>query len=819
MNNPSAHSNTSTTLSDVVATLTRLGCQPTSSSTGYSAYCPVHETDGNRHTKSLTLREGDRVPVIVHCHAGCESKTILQAVGIEAPSRRTVNIPTGYSYRDADGHEVRQKLRYEPKEFRICHKEAGRHIYKYGPGPHVLYRLPEVVAAIQSRNTIFLLEGEKDVDRAVREGLIATTNIEGASQPGQNSKWRRDYTVQLTGATCIVLLPDNDPAGRAHMAHIGQQLIGRVQETILIDLGRLYPDLPEKGDLSDWLNMGHTVEELLELVGKASPLRQPHESTPAPLLADAVDDESDEVTDEAAKITADSAEILRLAELNLLDYDRQRGTAAKALGIRGETLDKLVKEQRGDKEDSSSGKTLCFPEITPHPQPVSGAELLNELTSSVRRFVCLPEHAAPAIALWVVYSYIVIQHGHIAPTLAITSPEKRCGKSTLLTWLYRVVAKPLLAANITTAAIFRTIDAWQPTLLIDEADSFLGESGDELRGILNSGHTRETAYVIRVVGDEHEPRKFSTWGAKAVALIGKLEGKYSTLADRSIEIQLRRRMATDKIEKLRHADIKHFQTLSARCLRFAIDHSETIGKAKPELPELHDRAADNWEPLLAIADMAGSHYPRLARTVALALSGGEVDTGTESSGSFGVQLLTDLHRFFSERTADSYPTTQLLTYLTGIDDAPWATFAKGKAMTPRHLSRLLQPYGIKSKNLWQAGAVAKGYEVADFRDAFARYLPSIRYAARSTSSTGKSPDCVSAMNSKPSGYETASSVSQIAVHSGIADKKPENPLAEGSVWNSEAGAWEPTPFPVDNFPQPQPPTPERNCTVYPNRYC
>ena len=283
MNNPSAHSNTSTTLSDVVATLTRLGCQPTSSSTGYSAYCPVHETDGNRHTKSLTLREGDRVPVIVHCHAGCESKTILQAVGIEAPSRRTVNIPTGYSYRDADGHEVRQKLRYEPKEFRICHKEAGRHIYKYGPGPHVLYRLPEVVAAIQSRNTIFLVEGEKDVDRAVLERLTATTNIEGAAQPGQNSKWRREYTVQLSGATCIVLLPDNDPAGRAHMAHIAQQLIGRVQEIVVVDLGKLYPDLPEKGDLSDWLNMGHTVEELLERVGKASPLRQhepPH--TPAP---------------------------------------------------------------------------------------------------------------------------------------------------------------------------------------------------------------------------------------------------------------------------------------------------------------------------------------------------------------------------------------------------------------------------------------------------------------------------------------------------------------------------------------------------------
>lgn len=809
MHSPSARSNPTATLSDVVATLTRLGCQPTSTGSSYTAYCPVHETDGNRHTKSLTVAEGDRVPVIVHCHAGCEPKILLHAVGIEAPSRRTVNIPTVYSYRDADGHEVRQKLRYEPKDFCIRHQDAGRWDYHAGPGPHVLYRLPEVMAAIQSRNTLFLVEGEKDVDRAVLEKMVATTNIEGAAQPGQKPKWRREYTVQLSGATCLVLLNDNDPAGRAHMAHIAQELIGRVHEIIQIDLGKLYPDLPEKGDLSDWLNMGHTVEELFELVGKASPLRE-HEPTPAPTPSDAVDDESDEVTDEAAKTTADSAEILRLAELNLLDYDRQRAAAAKALGVRGDTLDKLVKEQRGDKDDSSSGKTLCFPEITPHPQPVSGAELLNELTASVRRFVCLPEHAAPAIALWVVYSYIVIPHGHIAPNLAITSPEKRCGKSTLLTWLYRVVAKPILAANITTAAIFRTIDAWQPTLLIDEADSFLGESGDELRGILNSGHTRETAYVIRVVGDEHEPRKFSTWGAKAVALIGKLEGKYSTLADRSIEIQLRRRMATDKIEKLRHADMKHFQMLAERCLRFAIDHSETIGKAKPELPELHDRAADNWEPLLAIADMAGSHYPRLARTVALALSGGEVDTGTESNGSLGVQLLTDLHRFFSERTADSYPTTQLLTYLTGIDDAPWATFAKGKAMTPRHLSRLLQPYAILPRPIRLGETVAKGYRVADFKDACARYLPSIGYAVTNKATSSESTGCVAVTKGECNRNEDASSASLQAGCNRVTDKKPENPLAEGSVWNSEAGTWE--------LPQHQPPTPERNYTVYPNRY-
>jgi AAA domain-containing protein len=269
-----------TTLADVVSTLTRLGCQPAQSGSGYISYCPVHESEGSGHKKSLTVREGDQVPVIVHCHAGCEPKDILHALGIEARPR-TANIPTVYSYRTADGHEVRQKLRYEPKDFRIRHKaDTGRWDFHAGPGPHVLYRLPEVMAAIQSRNTLYLVEGEKDVDRVTGLDLVATTNIEGASQPGQKSKWREAYTEQLTGAACIVLLPDNDEPGRAHIAHIGQQLIGKVRELVMIDLGKLYPELPIGGDVSDWLNSGHTREELLELVGKASPLRQPEPPTP-----------------------------------------------------------------------------------------------------------------------------------------------------------------------------------------------------------------------------------------------------------------------------------------------------------------------------------------------------------------------------------------------------------------------------------------------------------------------------------------------------------------------------------------------------------
>ena len=494
--------------------------------------------------------------------------------------------------------------------------------------------------------------------------------------------------------------------------------------------------------------------------------------------------------DSEPELDTDGMEIDRLAALNLLDYDRQRGAAAQRLGVRADTLDKMVKQARGDKVETGGGKAMCFREVTPWSEPINLDHLLTELTASVRRFMSLPDHAAPAIALWTVYSYLVVSHGHIAPTLAITSPEKRCGKSTLLGWLYRVVEKPMLAANITAAAIFRTIDAWSPTLLIDEADSFLGESGDELRGILNSGHTRDTAYVIRVSGEELEPRQFSTWGAKVVALIGKLEGKYSTLADRSIEIQLRRRLPGDKVEKLRHADAEHFENLAAKCFRFALDHGIALGKARPEIPDaLHDRAADNWEPLLAIADVAGSGWSRLARSTALALSGGADDDA--SNAGLGVQLLTDLRNYFSDRpTFQHHTTTELLNYLNQIDDAPWSSFAKGKPMTARHLARWLKPYGIIPQSIrTSATSTPKGYTVADFKDAFDRYLPSIRNAATNKPTSSESPYSASATDRHCGGYENASSPSPQAGCGGVADKKPGSG-SSGTVADSNGENWE-----------------------------
>ena len=194
-------------------------------------------------------------------------------------------------------------------------------------------------------------------------------------------------------------------------------------------------------------------------------------------------------------------------------------------------------------ENSADGHRVLFPELDPWPEAVDGAALLDDLAKVAARYVGMAKADIRALALWVVFTY-AIYHVSIAPYLAVTSPDKRCGKTTLLGLLARLVRRPLSTSNLTAAALFRSVDLWEPTLLIDESDTFLRNS-DELRGVLNSGHTRLSAYVLRTTGDTHEPRRFSTWCAKAIAIIGELPG---TLADRAIEIPLKRKLPGEKVE-------------------------------------------------------------------------------------------------------------------------------------------------------------------------------------------------------------------------------------------------------------------------------
>jgi putative DNA primase/helicase len=405
-----------------------------------------------------------------------------------------------------------------------------------------------------------------------------------------------------------------------------------------------------------------------------------------------------------------SRSVAELAALPRIAYDRAREAEAKRLKIRVSTLDSEVEKLRPAKVD---GKAGMFPAVEAWPVPVEGAALLDDVRAEVARFiVCSPE-VRTACALWVAFTWL-IDRVSVAPLAVITAPEPRCGKSNLLDLIGRLSLRPLVASNVSPAAVYRAIEAHCPTLLIDEADSFMKEN-EELRGVINSGHTRASAYVIRTVGDDHEPKQFSTWGAKALSGIGRLP---QTIMDRALVLELRRKLKGERVAKLRHADPEDFERLRRKLARFAGDEGETIERARPAIPEsLNDRAADNWEPLLAIADAAGGQWPSLARTAALNLSGAEQDPL-----SLSAELLADVRAVFDRKATQRISSADLLAELCEDDEAPWATYNRGKAMTPRQLSGMLRGYGITSKNVRIGYEVPKGFEVAQFADVFSRYL-------------------------------------------------------------------------------------------------
>ena len=369
------------------------------------------------------------------------------------------------------------------------------------------------------------------------------------------------------------------------------------------------------------------------------------------------------------------AEIKRLAGLPLVQYERQRKDAADKLGMRVTTLDKLVNAERGNEEDGErQGHALKLFEPEPWPDIVDGHTLVFDLAKVIRRFVLMPDEDAFVVALWILHSY-VFDIFMCTPRLGITSPEKRCGKTTLLDVIACQVNRPLPTADITGPAIFRTVEKARPTVLIDEADNMFGRSGkaadsaSDILAILNSGH-RHGGQVIRTVGEDFEPRAFRTHTPVVFALIGKLPG---TLADRSIHVRLRRKHAGDRVEQFRIDRTEDLQRLARQARRWCDDNRSILVASDPQMPEgIFNRAADNWRPLLAIADAAG--WSPEARTAASRAAAHDTDD------ALGVLLLADIRQMFDELKTDRLKSEQLVTLSTIWMSARGPTIGGGSAL-------------------------------------------------------------------------------------------------------------------------------------------
>lgn len=353
---------------------------------------------------------------------------------------------------------------------------------------------------------------------------------------------------------------------------------------------------------------------------------------------------------------------------------------------------------------------------------LDGAELLHDLVAFLRRFVVFASvHQTHAIALWVVHTH-AIDATDVTPRLNIASPEPRCGKSRVVDLLELLVAAPLVVVNISEAALFRTLAEAPRTLLHDEVDALFKARNEheDLRALLNAGHSRGRT-IPRMVpkGRGFETVEFPCFAATCLAGIGDLP---RTLTDRSIPVRLARRLPTEPVERFRRrAVVGEADQLRARVAAWAERNGEHLRDAWPDLPgELDDRAADGWEPLFAIADLAGGEWPGRARAAAVALHG---PTGVDDP-SVTLQLLTSVQKVFDDRAEPHglWTKTELLPALRDLEEAPWGAWNEGQGIKVHELARHLRVHGVISRTVRKAERTFKGYLRADLEPVWERYL-------------------------------------------------------------------------------------------------
>jgi putative DNA primase/helicase len=363
------------------------------------------------------------------------------------------------------------------------------------------------------------------------------------------------------------------------------------------------------------------------------------------------------------------------------------------------------------------------------PDPVDGASLLEDIRDSFKRFIVASPDAIVAIALWVLLAH-TFDAFTILAMLVFSSPVRQCGKSLSQAIVSKLVPKSLTTSNISPAALFRVIEKFSPTLIVDECDSAFN-ANPELRELVNASHLRSQAFVCRTVGDNHEPALFCTWGVKCLALIGALP---DTTASRSIVIRMQRKTRADQVEKF--SAVKSYpdlEILQRKAAKWAADHMAALRQAEPVvLADANDRDQDNWIPLFAIADAVGGEWPKLARDAATKLSGEPDDE------SRPIELLKDIKTVFDgdpeteSDGCDKISSADLIAKLNDMDGRPWADYRRGNGITSNQVARILKPFRIYPRQIRIDAKTLKGYRLEWFSDALSRYLPLYNRNTRNT---------------------------------------------------------------------------------------
>jgi putative DNA primase/helicase len=410
----------------------------------------------------------------------------------------------------------------------------------------------------------------------------------------------------------------------------------------------------------------------------------------------------------------DKEEIARLASLPPLERDRELKPTATALGVSISALRTEVKKASAGIEGDEVVEVL-----EPWPDEVVGSSLAEEIRDTLRAHVVFASVTdADAATLWALGSYLM-DTWRLYPRLLITSPTKACGKSTCLEVVEAVAKRGLILSNAKSAGVFRAIEAWQPCLLLDEADTWMRQD-EELAGILNSGHTRRTARVIRVVekGGELTPTLFSTWCPMAIAGIG---GQRDTLESRSVKIGLRRKLPSETVERMPIDLHERMARVRRQALRWTQDNAIRIAASESEPPECgDDRRRDNFTPLWRIAEALGAPWPERIAAAYLVRE----DRGDDDNEPAGVMLLRDLYDMMRREGDQAIHRTFFKNRVIEIEDRPWAEWKNGRPITSHAITALLKPFEVYARSVRVRGKAEQGYSLEQVENAYIRYVSS-----------------------------------------------------------------------------------------------
>jgi putative DNA primase/helicase len=423
------------------------------------------------------------------------------------------------------------------------------------------------------------------------------------------------------------------------------------------------------------------------------------------------------------KVAGDAERIAaRVKELALLDpvaYALARKAAGKELGIDLKTLDGEVARYRaGPAEEVPLYEHW---KVEPWSEPVDTDDLLLAIQDEITRYVTTLGARVVVPALWVMFTW-VHEHARHSPMLLVNSAEPDSGKTTLLSVMSYLVWKPLTSVEISGPMLYRSIEKWHPTFLIDEADVVL-EHNDDLRAVINSGWTRGQG-VVRGAPETHEPQMFSTFAPKALGMKGR--ALPDTTLSRCIEVTLKRKLPDEKVVDFKYEDDDYLAELRSKLMRWAADYGEQLGRAKPKrIPGFANRLWMNWRPLVAIAELASD--VALADCVKAAQIIESAKRGDVLSSSLTIQLLEDIRAVFDDEAEDELLSRVIVEALVADAEKPWAQLTKGRPLTQNKLAKMLSPFGIISEEVHpeygdERRKHGKGYRRERFEEAWERYL-------------------------------------------------------------------------------------------------